>query len=99
MERLSHCGDCYSTRMDETAASTGASVLAVGKGVRSTISTLPLPNVTMSIGGASSIATDPFAENYRARRAYSRAGFVEDRVASTADGLVAVMTFERSQPN
>lgn len=45
--------------------------------------------------GASLIATDPLSENHRARRAYSRAGFVEDKIVSTADGLVAVMIFEQ----
>jgi len=45
--------------------------------------------------GASLVATDPLSENHRARRAYSRAGFVEDKVASTADGLVAVMVFKQ----
>jgi aminoglycoside 6'-N-acetyltransferase len=45
-------------------------------------------------GGASLAATDPVVENHRARRAFSRAGFVENKMVSTADGLVAVMIFE-----
>ena len=48
--------------------------------------------------GASLVATDPLVENYRARRAYSRAGFVEDKIVSTVDGLVAVMVLEQRQP-
>ena len=47
--------------------------------------------------GASLVATDPLIENHRARRAYSRAGFVEDKIVSTADGSVAVMIFGQRQ--
>ena len=47
--------------------------------------------------GATLVAADPLVENHRARRALLRAGFVEDNIVSTADGLVAVMVFKSCQ--
>ena len=48
--------------------------------------------------GASAVVIDPDAENLRARRAYARAGFVEQQVVETADGPTAVMVFMGLQP-
>ena len=48
--------------------------------------------------GASAVVIDPDAENLRARRAYARAGFVEQQVVDTADGPTAVMVFTGLQP-
>jgi aminoglycoside 6'-N-acetyltransferase len=41
--------------------------------------------------GAPIVATDPDCDNHRARRAYTRAGFVEESIVVTANGPVAVM--------
>jgi aminoglycoside 6'-N-acetyltransferase len=45
--------------------------------------------------GAPIVAIDPDCDNYRARRAYTRAGFVEERIAETAKGPVVVMLFSQ----
>ena len=47
-------------------------------------------------GGAPAVAIDPDIENLRARRAYARAGFVENSVVRTADGRVALMVFDKN---
>jgi aminoglycoside 6'-N-acetyltransferase len=41
--------------------------------------------------GAPIVATDPDRDNHRARRAYTRAGFVEESIVETANGPVVVM--------
>ena len=41
--------------------------------------------------GAPIVAIDPDCDNHRARRAYTRAGFVEESIVETADGPVVVM--------
>jgi aminoglycoside 6'-N-acetyltransferase len=43
--------------------------------------------------GAPQVIIDPTADNIRARRAYSRAGFVGDTPVPTDEGPVVVMTF------
>jgi aminoglycoside 6'-N-acetyltransferase len=43
--------------------------------------------------GAPIVAIDPACDNQRARRAYARAGFVEESVVKTAMGPVVVMLF------
>ena len=43
--------------------------------------------------GATIVAIDPACDNRRARRAYARAGFVEESVVETAKGPVVVMFF------
>jgi aminoglycoside 6'-N-acetyltransferase len=45
--------------------------------------------------GAPTVAIDPDLENLRARRAYARAGFVEDAVMQAADGPFALMVFSK----
>jgi len=45
------------------------------------------------VEGASAVAIDPDLDNHRARRAYARAGFIENGVAETDDGAVALMLF------
>ena len=41
--------------------------------------------------GAPIVAIDPDCDNHRARRAYARAGFVEESIVVTANGSVVVM--------
>jgi aminoglycoside 6'-N-acetyltransferase len=41
--------------------------------------------------GAPIVAIDPDRDNHRARRAYTRAGFVEESIVETANGPVVVM--------
>jgi aminoglycoside 6'-N-acetyltransferase len=41
--------------------------------------------------GAPIVAIDPDCDNHRARRAYARAGFVEESIVVTANGPVVVM--------
>jgi aminoglycoside 6'-N-acetyltransferase len=41
--------------------------------------------------GAPIVAIDPDCDNHRARRASARAGFVEESIVETANGLVVVM--------
>jgi aminoglycoside 6'-N-acetyltransferase len=43
--------------------------------------------------GAPIVAIDPDVENVRARRAYARAGFVEEVVVQAEEGAVALMVF------
>ncbi|HUZ64540.1 MAG TPA: GNAT family N-acetyltransferase [Acetobacteraceae bacterium] len=43
--------------------------------------------------GAPAVAIDPDCGNVRARRAYARAGFVEEKMVETEEGCVAVMLF------
>jgi aminoglycoside 6'-N-acetyltransferase len=43
--------------------------------------------------GAAVVAIDPDCDNHRARRAYTRAGFVEESMVKTAKGFVVVMLF------
>ena len=43
--------------------------------------------------GAPIVAIDPDCDNHRARRAYTRAGFVEESIVETAKGPVVVMLF------
>jgi aminoglycoside 6'-N-acetyltransferase len=43
--------------------------------------------------GASMVAIDPDRDNHRARRAYARAGFVEESIVETAKGPLVVMHF------
>ena len=43
--------------------------------------------------GAPMVAIDPDARNGRARRAYARAGFVEENRFATDDGAIALMIF------
>jgi RimJ/RimL family protein N-acetyltransferase len=43
--------------------------------------------------GAPLVAIDPDVGNLRARRAFARAGFVEDAVVQAEEGLVALMVF------
>ncbi len=43
--------------------------------------------------GASEVAIDPLAENLRARRAYARAGFVDEEVVDVDGDSVVVMLF------
>jgi aminoglycoside 6'-N-acetyltransferase len=43
--------------------------------------------------GAPIVAIDPDCDNHRARRAYRRAGFVEESIVETANGPVVVMLF------
>ncbi len=43
--------------------------------------------------GAPAVVIDPAANNLRARRAYTRAGFAGETVVSTDSGRVVVMTF------
>jgi aminoglycoside 6'-N-acetyltransferase len=45
--------------------------------------------------GAPIVAIDPDVENVRARRAYARAGFVEEAVVQAAEGAVALMVFRK----
>ena len=45
--------------------------------------------------GAPLVAIDPDAANLRARRAYAKAGFVEDPTADVGDENVSVMLFRR----
>jgi aminoglycoside 6'-N-acetyltransferase len=47
--------------------------------------------------GASLVGLDPAFDNARARRAFARAGFREQRIVDTADGPVALMVFGRSE--
>ena len=44
--------------------------------------------------GAPVVAIDPDADNFRARRAYERAGFRGDTVVKTAEGPAILMIFE-----
>jgi aminoglycoside 6'-N-acetyltransferase len=44
--------------------------------------------------GASAVAIDPAADNHRARRAYSRAGFAGDEVVDSDSGPVVLMQFK-----
>jgi aminoglycoside 6'-N-acetyltransferase len=44
--------------------------------------------------GAPVVATDPDAENTRARRAYGKAGFRSKRPVETGEGSVMLMTFD-----
>lgn len=46
--------------------------------------------------GAPVVATDPALDNHRARRAYARAGFVEERVIKAEDGPVVLMLYRRT---
>jgi RimJ/RimL family protein N-acetyltransferase len=41
--------------------------------------------------GAPIVAIDPDCDNHRARRAYRRAGFVEESIGETVNGAVVVM--------
>jgi aminoglycoside 6'-N-acetyltransferase len=43
--------------------------------------------------GAPLIAIDPIADNFRARRAFARAGFVEEAVVQAKQGMVVLMKF------
>ena len=43
--------------------------------------------------GAPLVAIDPALDNYRARRAYAYAGFVEKRAVETEDGPAVLMLF------
>ena len=43
--------------------------------------------------GAPVVAIDPDARNSRARRAYAKAGFVEQTIFTASDGPIAVMIF------
>jgi len=45
--------------------------------------------------GAPAVAIDPDLTNHRARRAYAKAGFVEDRWANVGDDNISVMLFRR----
>jgi aminoglycoside 6'-N-acetyltransferase len=45
--------------------------------------------------GAPTVAIDPAADNWRARRGYAKAGFVENRIVETAGGMAVVMIFEK----
>lgn len=45
--------------------------------------------------GVPTVAIDPAIGNYRARRAYARAGFVKERLAIPAKRPAAVMLFDR----
>lgn len=45
--------------------------------------------------GAPVVAIDPDAANLRARRAYARAGFVDDPTADVANEAVSVLVFRR----
>ena len=45
--------------------------------------------------GVPIVAIDPAIGNYRARRAYARAGFVRERIAGAAKRPAAVMLFDR----
>jgi aminoglycoside 6'-N-acetyltransferase len=47
----------------------------------------------LSRDGAPLVAIDPDVENLRARRAFARAGFVEDAVVQAEQGPVALMVF------
>jgi aminoglycoside 6'-N-acetyltransferase len=49
---------------------------------------------TLMREGAPLVAIDPVVENFRARRAFVRAGFAEDAVLKTEHGLVALMLFQ-----
>lgn len=42
------------------------------------------------------VAVDPAVGNVRARRAYAKAGFIEESVVAAEDGMVAVMLFHAS---
>ena len=46
--------------------------------------------------GAPCIVIDPDPDNARARRAYAKAGFVEDRMAETSGGPAVLMVFGAS---
>ena len=48
--------------------------------------------------GAPCVVIDPDPKNERARRAYAKAGFVEDRVVQTPEGAAVLMVF-RPRPN
>jgi aminoglycoside 6'-N-acetyltransferase len=48
--------------------------------------------------GAPAVAIDPDAANIRARRAYARAGFVEQGIVETTDGPAVLMIFSGAQP-
>jgi aminoglycoside 6'-N-acetyltransferase len=43
--------------------------------------------------GAPLVAIDPDARNFRARRAYAKAGFVEEKLFPVDDGEIALMIF------
>jgi aminoglycoside 6'-N-acetyltransferase len=43
--------------------------------------------------GAPTVAIDPVTDNWRARRAYAAAGFIEEQEFETTDGRVALMLF------
>lgn len=43
--------------------------------------------------GAPCLVIDPDPENQRARRAYAKAGFVEDRVVQTPEGMAVLMVY------
>jgi RimJ/RimL family protein N-acetyltransferase len=47
------------------------------------------------VEGAPVVAIDPVCDNHRARRAFRRAGFVEESIAETANGPIVVMLFSR----
>ncbi len=47
--------------------------------------------------GAPLVAIDPDIDNFRARRAYARAGFVEDRAIDSPDGPALVMIYGGSR--
>lgn len=47
----------------------------------------------LKAGGAPVVAVDPHCGNYRARRAYEKAGFRGDGVFETSEGSLVVMTF------
>jgi aminoglycoside 6'-N-acetyltransferase len=43
--------------------------------------------------GAPAIAIDPAVGNFRARRAYEKAGFIEEKIVQTSEGPAVLMTF------
>lgn len=46
--------------------------------------------------GAPIVAIDPAVENLRARRAYARAGFMEETVVQAEQGPIALMVFRKT---
>ncbi len=50
--------------------------------------------LSLLAAGAPKVVIDPLFENLRARRAYQKAGFVEQRAFDTKEGRVMLMVFE-----
>lgn len=53
----------------------------------------PASHADLIAAGAPIVAIDPDVANARARAAYARAGFVEDGIVDSGEGLVARMLF------